>query len=73
MTYNQILTQESSENKPQIHLQNQPKLKRDQTFYGSNEIKAILNDEEGAQIFLEILGRIVAAATIGDYLVNLDL
>ena len=48
------------------------KVKTRPNIHGSNEIKAILNDKEGPQN-LRKLGRTVAAATTGDYLVNLDL
>ena len=54
-----------------VNLQNNLKLKHDPKNHGSKRFKATLN-HEGYQN-LKNLGKTVAAATIGDYLVNLDL
>ena len=48
------------------------KSKHDQKVQGFTRLKTTLNHEEGTKI-LRNLGKTVAAATIGDYLVDLDL
>ena len=54
-----------------VNLQNNLKLKHDPKIHGSKRFKATLN-HEGDQN-LKNLGKTITAATIGNYLVNLDL
>ena len=73
-THNNFQTQATSENRTRFNLQKSFNIKGwPKRFTDPNDSKESNTKSWGGDQNLKNLGRIVAAATIGDYLVNLDL